>query len=215
MRRYADATLRNRAPILAVLRRHVRAGDHVLEIASGTGQHAVHLAPRLRVTWQPTDADPEARASIDAWRAADPADPSGADLPPADAAGGAAGAEPGGTVLPALALDVTAPWPVVKADVLACVNMIHISPWAATPGLLDGAARLGPRVVYLYGPYKRGGRHTAPSNEAFDGWLKARDPAFGVRDLEAVVAEAEHRGFRLVEVVEMPANNLSVVLGRA
>jgi hypothetical protein len=117
--------------------------------------------------------------------------------------------------LPALPLDVTGAWDVGSAEVLACVNMIHVSPWAATLALFDGAARLGPRVVYLYGPYKRGGRHTAPSNEAFEGWLKAQNPAYGVRELEAVVREAEARGFVVTELVEMPANNLSVVLGRA
>lgn len=207
MRRHADATLRNRGPLLDVLRRHVRAGDRVLEIASGSGQHAVYFAPRLGVTWQPTDADPAALASIEAWRAHDPADPAGADRDRADL--------PGGTVLPALTLDVGAPWPVATADVLLAVNMIHIAPWAATVALFAGAARLGPRVVALYGPYKRGGRHTAPSNEAFDAWLAARDPEYGVRDLEAVLAEASGAGFALVELVEMPANNLTVVLGRA
>lgn len=208
MRRDAPATLRNRAPILDVLRRHVRPGDRVLEIASGSGQHAVYLAPRLGVTWQPTDADADARASVDAWRTHDPADPGGADA-------GALAGDLGGTVLPARPLDVTGAWDVGSADVLVCVNMVHISPWEATVALFAGAARLGPRVVYLYGPYKRGGRHTAPSNEAFEGWLKAQNPAFGVRDLEAVVAEAEKNGFAVTEIVEMPANNLSIVLGRA
>ena len=204
MRRYADATLRNRLPIYDVLARHLRAGDQVLEIASGSGQHAVFLAPRLGVTWQPTDTDAEARASIDAWRTADPADPAGADTPPAS---------PPACVLPARTLDVCAAWPVVTVDVLVCVNMIHISPWEATLGLLDGAAKLGPRVVYLYGPYRRGGDHTAPSNAAFDAWLQQRDPRFGVRDLDTVLAEAATRGYRPAEIVEMPANNLSVVLG--
>jgi hypothetical protein len=208
MRRDAPATLRNRAPILDVLRRHVRPGDRVLEIASGSGQHAVYLAPRLGVTWQPTDMDPDARASIDAWRAHEPRDPGGAD------AGSLAG-DLGGTVLPARALDVTEAWNVGSTDVLVCINMVHISPWAATVALLAGAARLGPRVVYLYGPYKRGGRHTAPSNEAFEGWLKAQSPDYGVRDLEAVVAEAARSGLVVTEIVEMPANNLSLVLGRA
>lgn len=205
MRAYADATQRNRDPILEVLRRHVRPGDTVLEVASGSGQHAVYLAPRLGVRWQPTDASAEARASIDAWRDASPTETAGAALPKVAAAG---------DVQPALPLDVAGPWPLKHADVLVCINMIHISPWPATLALLDGAAQIGPRVIYLYGPYKRGGRHTAPSNEQFEGWLKARDPAFGVRDLESVEAEAAARGFVLTELVEMPANNLSLVFGR-
>jgi predicted methyltransferase len=204
MRTHAEATQRNRAPILEVLRRHVKAGDHVLEVASGSGQHAVYLAPRLGVRWQPTDPSAAAIASIEAWRASDQRDPQGAALDD----------ERCSEVLPALRLDVRGAWPEVRADVLVCVNMIHISPWEAAVALLDGAARLRPRVLYLYGPYRRGGAHTAPSNAAFDDWLKARDPAYGVRDLEVVVAEAETRGFRLVEVVDMPANNLSVVFGR-
>lgn len=191
MKRSSEAALRNRGPIADVLARHVHAGDHVLEIASGSGQHAVYLAEALPVgSWQPTDPDAEARASIDAWRATE------------------------GKVRPALALDVCVhPWPVASADVIVTVNMIHISPWEATLGLLDGARDLAPRVLYLYGPYRRGGAHTAPSNAEFDAWLKARDHRFGVRDLEVVVAEAEARGFTLREVAEMPANNLSVVFG--
>lgn len=192
-RRHSDAVQRNREPILGVLRAHVRPGDHVLELAAGTGEHAVFLAPRLGVgSWRATDPDPEARASVDAWRAV-------SDAP---------------MVLPAEALGVhTGPWPAPgQVDVMVAINLVHISPWEATLALLDGAARVRPRVLYLYGPYRRGGAHTAPSNEQFDRWLKARDPAFGVRDLELVVAQAEARGLGLVEVVEMPANNLSVVL---
>lgn len=195
-RRHSDAVQRNREPILGVLGRHVAAGDHVLEVGSGSGEHAVFLAPRLRVgSWRPTDPDPEARASIDGWRAV-------SDAP---------------MVMPAEALGVhTGPWPAAgEVDVFVAINLVHISPWEATTALLDGAARVRPRVLYLYGPYRRGGAHTAPSNEQFDRWLKARDPSFGVRDLELVVAEAEARGLRLLEVVEMPANNLSVVFGVA
>ncbi|MBX3218448.1 MAG: DUF938 domain-containing protein [Labilithrix sp.] len=194
-RRFAPATARNRDAILAVLARVVPAGANVLEIASGSGEHAVYLAPRLDVaSWQPTDADAEARRSIDAWRAEARAD----------------------RVLPALALDVTAPWPRLPAapDAIVCANMIHIAPWSACLGLLEGAATiLAPAgILYLYGPYRRGGRHTAPSNEAFDASLRSRDPAWGVRDLESVTAEAAARGLGLVDVVEMPAQNLSVVL---
>ena len=207
MKAHAEATQRNRAPILEVLRRHCQPGDHVLELASGSGQHAVYLAPRLGVRWQPTDPSEEALASIEAWRAADPRDPAGAsledDTPQA------------GTVLPALRLDVRGVWPDVHADLVVCINLIHISPWSATLALLDGVARVGPRGLYLYGPYRRGGAHTAPSNAAFDAWLNARDPAYGVRDLEAVIAEAAARGLALREVTEMPANNLSVVFAPA
>lgn len=194
MKRTAPATARNREPILAVLARVVPDGARVLEIASGTGEHAVFLAARLPVaTWQPSDPDADARASVEAWRLE-------------------AGAE---RVLPPVALDVCAsPWPIARADVVVCINMLHISPWSATEGLMQGAAALLPAggVLYLYGPYRRGGAHTAESNAAFDASLRARDPAWGVRDLEAVVAEAARRGFELSEIAEMPANNLSVVL---
>jgi hypothetical protein len=121
-----------------------------------------------------------------------------------------------------LALDVTAPqWeaaPGIPASLagILCINMLHISPWSATRGLMRGAGLLlaGGGVLYLYGAYKRDGRHTAPSNAAFDASLRAQNPEWGVRDLEAVVAEAEANGFALAEVVEMPANNLALVLRR-
>lgn len=196
-RRFAPATARNREPILEVLRAHLKLGANVLEIASGTGEHAIFLAPRLGVaSWQPTDPDADARASIDAWRAHE-----GASV-----------------IRPALALDVTAQWPTLAPapDVVVCINMIHISPWRATLALFDGAATLlaGGSVLFLYGPYKRGGMHTAPSNEAFDTSLRARDPEWGVRDLDEVTAAAEERGFERTAVVEMPANNLSVLFRR-
>lgn len=200
-RRSAPATGRNREPILDVLRRVVPGGARVLEIASGTGEHATFLAERLPVTaWQPTDPDEPSRASVDAWRA-----------------------QLGTTkVLPARALDVHEdPWPddARAADVVVCINMIHISPWSATGALFRGAAVALPPggVLYLYGPYRRGGAHTAPSNEAFDASLRARDPAWGVRDIEAVLDEAARRGLSphpVHAVTEMPANNLSVVLVR-
>lgn len=196
-RRFAPATARNREPILEVLRRFVKPCAHVLEIASGSGEHAVFLAPRLDVgTWQPTDPDPEARASIDAWRAHE-RDP---------------------RVLAALELDVTRePWPVATADAVVCINMVHISPWRATVAMLEGASRTLPAggILYLYGPYRRAGVSTSESNEAFDQSLRARNPDWGVRDLEAVRDEAADHGLVLAEIVEMPANNLSVVLRRA
>jgi hypothetical protein len=197
-RRNAPAAVRNREPILEVLRRYVREGAHVLEIASGSGEHAAFLAQALPIaSWQPTDPDEASRASIDAWTAHLAAD----------------------RVRPALALDVTeglAQWPVARVDVVVCINMIHIAPWEACLGLLDGAAKVlaasGGGLVYQYGPYRRGGAHTAPSNDAFDESLRSRNPAWGVRDLESVTDEAAARGFTLEAVVEMPANNLSVVL---
>lgn len=193
---FAPSTARNRAPILEVLARVVPEGARVLEIASGAGEHAVFLAEHLRgVIWVPSDPDAEARASIDAWRAHS----------------GLA------NVLPALALEVSqSPWPLSRADVVACINMIHISPWEATEALIAGASAILPRggVLYTYGPYRRGGAHTAPSNESFDASLRARNPAWGVRDLEAVESTARAKGFVLDEIVDMPSNNLSLVFRR-
>ena len=194
--RHAPATARNREPILDVLRRALPARGLVLEIASGTGEHAAFFAAALpAIEWQPTDADASALDSIAAHR---------------EAAGVANLRAP-------LALDVTSkPWPVGRADAIVCVNMIHISPWRATEALLDGATHVLPAggTLYLYGPYRVGGAHTAPSNAAFDADLRARNPAWGVRDLEAVAAEAAAREIDVVETVAMPANNLSVILRR-
>jgi len=193
-RRSAPHVARNAGPIADVLRGILPARGLVLEVASGTGEHALHFArefPSLR--WQPSDPDPAAVRSIEAWRA-----------------------EAGlFNLLPAVALDARAQdWPVEATDALLCINMIHISPWAATLGLLRGAGRLlaTGAPLYLYGPYRQAGVETAPSNEAFDESLKARDPEWGLRDLEAVVAEGGAHGFALETVVPMPANNLSVVL---
>ena len=197
MKREAPAAARNRQPILDVLRPRLPATGLVLEVASGTGEHAVHFATALPgLVFQPSDPDADARASIDAWVA-------DSGLP---------------NLRRALALDASRPdWPVAAADAVLCCNMIHISPWASAVGLVAGAARLLPPggLLYLYGPYRRGGRHTAPSNEAFDTDLKRRDPAWGVRDLEAVAALAGEQGFDAPEVVEMPANNLSVLFRKA
>ncbi|MBR0655211.1 DUF938 domain-containing protein [Plastoroseomonas arctica] len=194
-RRYAPATLRNRDPILAALRRLLPASGTVLEIASGTGEHAVFFAARLpSVAWQPSDPGAAERASIDA-HAADAALPN---------------------LRPALALDVTAPaWAIARADAVLCCNMIHIAPWAATLGLMAGAARvLGPGApLLLYGPFRQTGVPTAPSNEDFDASLRARDPSWGLRDLDAVTASA--KGFMREAVIPMPANNLMVAFRRA
>jgi cyclopropane fatty-acyl-phospholipid synthase-like methyltransferase len=199
-RRFAPATERNRDAILEVMRRFVSPGARVLEVASGSGEHAVFLAPRLEVAlWQPSDPDAESRASIDAWRAI----------------------EADERVLPALELDVTqASWPTSlpeRPDAIVAINMIHIAPWRACEGLMSGAGRLleAGGVLFLYGPFRRAGVSTAPSNEAFDESLRARNPEWGVRDLDAVRDEAADHGLVLEEVVAMPANNLSVVLRRA
>ena len=199
VRRFAPATGRNREPILEVLRRYVPKGATVLEIASGSGEHAVSLAPRLGVArWQPSDEDAGARASIDAWRAHV--------------------GEEAACVLPAMALDVTRPpSSIPRADVVVCINMIHIAPWEACEGLLGVAseALATGGVLYLYGPFKKGGAHTAPSNEAFDRSLRSTDPSWGVRDMDAVVDAARGRGFSLEAEVAMPKNNFSVVLRRS
>ena len=192
----SPAVARNRDPILAVLRRHLPAQGTVLEIASGTGEHAAYFAPQFpRLVWQPTDLDPEALASIEAHCAA-------ANAP---------------NLRAPIALDVTAAaWPVTRADAIISINMIHISPWAATQGLMAGAARvLAPGgVLYLYGPFKENGMHTAPSNAAFDASLRARDPEWGVRDVGDVRELADRHGFDFVERVVMPANNLSLTFRR-
>lgn len=193
---YAPAVARNREPILAVLRRVLPSSGRVLEIASGSGEHARFFAAALpHLTWQPSDSDPRARASIAAFRDA--------------------GAPP--NLLPPIALDASAAeWPVAGAAAVVCINMIHIAPWSACEGLMAGAARILPQggVLYLYGPYKEEGRHTAPSNAAFDADLRARDPRWGVRDLGEVIALAHRHGLMHRETVAMPANNRSVVFRR-
>jgi SAM-dependent methyltransferase len=195
-RRVAPHVARNAAAILEVLRGTLPERGLVLEVASGSGEHALHFARAFpRLLWQPSDPDPAALRSIEAWRA-------GEGLP---------------NLLAAVELDAaSAKWPVDRADALLCINMVHISPWAATLGLLDGAARLlGPGApLYVYGAYRREGLPTAPSNEAFDRSLKDRNPQWGLRKLEEVAAEAERRSLRLDRVIEMPANNLSLVFRR-
>ncbi len=190
--RHAPATERNRGPILEVLRAVLPAEGRVLEVASGTGEHAAYFAPRLAPRlWLPSDPDPDLRRSI-AAHARLAACPS---------------------LEPPLALDARDPdWPVEEAAAVVCINMIHIAPWAAAEGLIAGAGRLlAPGgLLYLYGPFRRDGQHTAPSNAAFDQSLREQDPAWGIRDLEAVAELAAAAGFGPAEAIEMPANNLSV-----
>ena len=187
------ATQRNREPILAVLSRVLPAAGVVLEVASGSGEHATYFAPRLPgIVWQPSDRDPTLLASIAAHAAAS----------------GVA------NIRPPLALDIEdETWPVARADAVVAINLIHIAPWKTGLALLRGAAAVlsanGP--LYLYGPFMRGGRHTAPSNDSFDRSLRRQDPSWGVRDLDAVAKAAEFHGFMLDDAIEMPANNLSVV----
>jgi SAM-dependent methyltransferase len=196
-RLHSAAAERNRAPILDVLARHLPASGTVLELASGSGQHIVHFARYLpQLHWQPSDLDEQCRASIVAWHA-------DAGL---------------GNVRPPLALDARdVPWPVADLVAVLAINLLHISPWPVTEAVFRGAAQsLDPAgIIYLYGPYRIGGRHTAPSNEAFDASLRGRDPDWGVRDRDEVLAVADQHGFALFQQVEMPANNLSLVLRRA
>ncbi len=195
-RQCAPATERNREPILEVLKHVLPPSGTVLEVASGTGEHAVFFAPRLRPRqWLPSDPNPQLRASIAAWRTVNPAD----------------------NLYPPLDLDVRAPVWSIETGVspivaIVNINMIHISPWSACLGLMMGASRLlSPRgILYLYGPFKQGG-HTSPSNAAFDEALRAKDPDWGVRDLDEVVAAASRQNLTLLETYQMPANNLSVV----
>ncbi len=194
--RSAPAVARNREPILAVLRGAMPLKGLVLEIASGTGEHAAYFAAALPdIEWQPTDQDDHALRSIAAWRET-------AKLP---------------NLRPPLRLDVTSwPWPVGWADSVVCINMIHIAPWRACEALVRGSAQiLAPSgVLFLYGPFQEAGRHTAPSNEAFDADLRARNAEWGVRDLDDVRRLAEQHGLAFEQRVPMPANNLSVVFRR-
>ena len=195
-RRYAPSAARNRDAILKTLSPYLPKYGRVLEVASGSGEHTMHFAAaHPRLTFQPSDPDPDGRASTDAWTR-----------------------HLGLTnVAPAIELDVTQSLsPSIKADVVICINMIHIAPWSATVGLMRNAAILLPAggLLHLYGPYRRNGEHTAPSNAAFDADLKARNPAWGVRDLEAVVKLATDQGFSAPDIEAMPANNLSLFFRR-
>lgn len=198
-RLFAGATERNREPILMVLKAVLPPTGTVLEIASGTGQHAVHFAPALAPrVWQPSEPDERLRGSIAAW----------------------AGAEPCAWLRPPLALDVLArPWPVETAlcdpplSAIVNINMIHISPWSACQSLMRGAGELLPPagVLFLYGPYRTAGQWRSANDPAFDQSLKQRDPSWGIRDLEEVVGEAAANGLGLLRTVDMPAGNLCVI----
>ncbi|MEX1147099.1 MAG: DUF938 domain-containing protein [Sphingomonadales bacterium] len=198
-RMHAPATARNRDFILEVLRRVLPHQGTILEVASGTGEHAVHMAPALPDHhWLPSDLDEGRLQSIRAWTAARPAP----------------------NLLGPVVLDVTATrWPVEDSapdqgiSAILAINLIHIAPWAACLGLLAGAGRILPAggILYLYGPFRRGGQHTAPSNDAFDRKLRGDNPDWGVRDLDDVERAANDHGLELADVTEMPANNLSVV----
>ncbi|RTL53661.1 MAG: DUF938 domain-containing protein [Bradyrhizobiaceae bacterium] len=191
------ATQRNRDVILDVLRGVLPSSGLVLEIASGSGEHIFHFANALPgLTFQPSDPEPDALRSIAAWT-------------------GHSGAA---NIRPPVQLDASADeWPVTTADAVLCINMIHISPWRATEGLMRGAARLlkTGAPLYLYGPYRQSGVATAPSNEAFDASLKQRNSEWGLRELDDVAALARNCGFSAPQIIQMPANNLSVVFRRA
>lgn len=195
MKRFAPATERNRGPIRDVLARVLPASGTVLEIASGSGEHAVAFAQAFpALTWQPSDPDPSALASIAAWR---------------EEAGLA-------NLAPPIELDVLKPWPAVAPAAIACINMVHISPWEASLALFANAGRLlAPgALLYLYGPYRFSGAFTAESNAEFDRSLRSRDPRWGVRDVDDLVATARAAQLELVDTVAMPANNHSLIFRR-
>ena len=194
---FSPAVARNAAPIVEVLKRVLPPSGLVLEIASGSGEHAVHFARALpALDWQPSDPDEAARRSIISH-----ARDSGLS-----------------NIRSPLVIDATRqPWPVAQAEAVVAINMVHIAVWNATTGLMAGAEATLPEgsVLYLYGPFRQNGAHTAPSNAAFDASLRARDASWGVRDIEAVAAAAEAHGLHLAERIAMPANNLSLIFRKA
>ena len=194
MKLQAPAAGRNREPIREVLARVLPASGVVLDVASGSGEHAVYFAQHFpALTWQPSDIDDRALASIATWLAE-------VALP---------------NLCEPIRIDVTEPaWAIDHADALTCINMIHIAPWQATLGMFDGAARLGVPLVYTYGPYRFSGEFTAPSNAEFDRSLRSRDPSWGVRDVDDLRVAARERGYMLDDVVAMPANNHSLIFRR-
>jgi SAM-dependent methyltransferase len=192
VKRHAPATERNRDVIAETLARLLPAEGLVLEVASGTGEHAVHYARLFpALTWQPSDPDPIALASINAWRA-------DSNVP---------------NMRPAMLLDASADWPIVQADAVVCINMTHISPWAATVGLLRNVARLLPpsAVLFIYGPFNQRDVPLAPSNAAFDASLRQQNAEWGLRYVEDIAEEAFRSGLHLDSVIDMPANNLSLI----
>jgi hypothetical protein len=196
-RRSAPAAQRNREPIAEVLSEWLPVSGLVLEVASGTGEHAVWFAERFPgLQWQPSDAHPDALASIAAWQ-------QGAGLP---------------NVRPPIVIDASNPagWPIERADAVLNINMAHISPWPASLGLIAGASRMLPSgaPLILYGPWLKDDIETVPSNLAFDADLKARDPEWGLRRVEDFAEAAEVEGFQLVETRGMPANNLMLLFAR-
>ena len=197
VKRHAPAAARNREPIAEILAEELPQNGLVLEVASGTGEHALFFAGRFTaLNWQPSDPDPSALASIAAWR-------EDAELP---------------NLLPPLELDAaSAAWPLATADAVVCINMVHISPWRASEGLFAGSAGILPAggPLVLYGPYLEADVETAPSNLAFDESLRTRDPEWGLRDLEAVDRLAAEHGFTRTRRTSMPANNLTLVYRRA
>lgn len=195
-RRYAPAAARNRDAILMTLSPYLLKFGTVLEVASGSGEHTMYFAAaHPKLTFQPSDPDPDGRASTDAWTR---------HLHLTN-------------VGPAIELDVAQSiYPSIRADFVICINMIHIAPWPAAVGLMRNAAIILPTggILFLYGPYRRNGEHTSPSNAAFDADLKARNPAWGVRDLEAVATLASDYGFSAPNIEAMPANNFSLIFTR-
>jgi SAM-dependent methyltransferase len=192
VKRHAPATERNRDVISETLARVLPTEGLVLEVASGTGEHAVHFAKLFpALTWQPSDPDPIALASINAWRA-------DSNVP---------------NMRPAMLLDASADWPIAQADAVVCINMTHISPWAATVDLLRNVARLLPpsAVLFMYGPYKQRDVPLAESNAAFDASLRQQNAEWGLRYVEDIAEEAHKFGLRLDPVIAMPANNLSLI----
>ena len=191
-KRTAPATERNRDAITHVLKGYLPAQGRVLEIASGTGEHIVHFAAQFpHLTWQPSDSDPLALASIAAWRAE-----SGGD-----------------NLLAPVEVDAAADWQVQDISAILCINMVHISPWEATKGLMRNAGRLLPKggVLYVYGPFRQQNRPTAPSNEEFDRNLKSRNSQWGLRLVEDVAQEASLHALHLDQIIEMPENTLSLL----
>lgn len=191
----SPSTARNRGPILDAIGPFLPETGLVLEIASGTGEHVAHFAAaRPHLVWQPSDPEPDRRASIDAWTSGLP------------------------NVRPACALDAaSADWPISHADAVLCINMIHISPWSATEGLFSGASRLLPPggLLALYGAYRRQDRPMEPGNAAFDADLRRRNPEWGLRTVEAVTKLAQSFSFGPPAIATMPSDNLTLLFRRA